>query len=247
MTLIAYASDLHLEFDPEYELLPFDPTPDVVVLAGDVSTYDLDWFAFLRQLRKTFKGPILAIMGNHEYYGKKFPQAIDLFRDAVSQDKQAFILEKQSFDLDGIRFLGTTMWTDYAGGRHLTAGLKTIFDFKAIQGETPEEIARLLWKDHREALAWLEEQFQQSSGDTVVITHHAPSFESQSVPFIGHPVSGLFCVDLYDQILEWKPKLWIHGHLHNTADYRIGNTRVVCNPWGYAREDRPKVFKLVEV
>ena len=29
------------------------------------------------------------------------------------------------------------------------------------------------------------------------------------------------------------PALWVHGHIHTSSDYRIGATRVVCNPRGY--------------
>ncbi len=27
-----------------------------------------------------------------------------------------------------------------------------------------------------------------------------------------------------------------HGHIHSSSDYKIGNTRVVCNPKGYSVE-----------
>jgi len=32
-------------------------------------------------------------------------------------------------------------------------------------------------------------------------------------------------------------KLWIHGHTHDSFDYNIGDTRVVCNPVGYYKEN----------
>jgi len=28
-------------------------------------------------------------------------------------------------------------------------------------------------------------------------------------------------------------KLWIHGHTHESFDYMVGDTRIVCNPRGY--------------
>ena len=30
-----------------------------------------------------------------------------------------------------------------------------------------------------------------------------------------------------------QPSLWLHGHTHESFDYNIKNTRVVCNPRGY--------------
>jgi hypothetical protein len=34
--------------------------------------------------------------------------------------------------------------------------------------------------------------------------------------------------------------VWIHGHVHDTLDYRLGRTRIVCNgrgyPWNAARK-----------
>lgn len=40
--------------------------------------------------------------------------------------------------------------------------------------------------------------------------------------------------DLEPQIRRWQPALWLHGHVHDSFDYYIGNTRIVANPRGYA-------------
>jgi hypothetical protein len=29
--------------------------------------------------------------------------------------------------------------------------------------------------------------------------------------------------------------LWVHGHTHDSFDYVVNGTRVVCNPRGYAQ------------
>ena len=34
-------------------------------------------------------------------------------------------------------------------------------------------------------------------------------------------------------IERYEPALWVHGHMHDSFDYRLGRTRVVCNPRGY--------------
>ena len=70
-------------------------------------------------------------------------------------------------------------------------------------------------------------------GPTVVVTHHAPSALSNPPQFAGSPISGAFYSNLDELIEDTKPTLWIHGHVHDSCDYVIGETRVVCNPFGY--------------
>jgi hypothetical protein len=40
-------------------------------------------------------------------------------------------------------------------------------------------------------------------------------------------------------MLDLNPVLWIHGHVHGSFDYYVGDVRVIANPRGYA-------FKLTE-
>ena len=48
---------------------------------------------------------------------------------------------------------------------------------------------------------------------------------------------------IFDQKLEHQPRLWIHGHTHESFDYQIGKTRVVCNPRGYASIEENHCFR----
>ena len=50
-------------------------------------------------------------------------------------------------------------------------------------------------------------------------------------------MTGAFVSDLEDLILATHPTLWVHGHVHNSCDYRVGATRVLCNPHGYGSEN----------
>jgi Predicted phosphoesterases, related to the Icc protein len=52
-----------------------------------------------------------------------------------------------------------------------------------------------------------------------------------------HESAGAFASDLSDVLWRYQPELWVHGHVHSAADYRVGNTRVLCNPRGYRRPD----------
>src|SRR5690606_24568879 len=86
-----------------------------------------------------------------------------------------------------------------------------------------------------ESVAWLDKRFAEAhAGPTVVITHFAPSLLSIHPRFAGSPINACFVSDLAARIERWQPTLWLHGHTHDSFDYRIGATRVLANPRGYA-------------
>jgi len=69
-----------------------------------------------------------------------------------------------------------------------------------------------------------------------VVSHHSPSPRSVPDRFRDDPLSPAFSSDLESLILRHQPDLWIHGHTHDSFDYTIGRTRVICNPKGYSYE-----------
>ena len=234
---IAYASDLHLEFNPSITLTGLSGA-DGLVLAGDVDTMPEYYTEFLRKLRLAYAGPVIFVLGNHEYYHGVFPD-----------DRQAFLLENEAMILDGVRFLGATLWTDFASGKQMRSCQRMMSDFEVIHDGvsgsiTPETILKV----HQDSIAWLDDQFTHHphEGPTVVITHHAPSYKSQHPRFAGSPISGGFCSNQEHRIQRWKPDVWIHGHVHDPMDYRLGKTRVLCNPWGYPNEGRAREYRIVE-
>ena len=98
---------------------------------------------------------------------------------------------------------------------------------------TPED-STVLFKKH---VAWLEAALAAPyDGPTVVITHHAPSLRSIHPRFAGSLLNACFVSDLERLIGADRVQLWIHGHTHDSFDYMLNGTRVVCNPRGYSRE-----------
>ena len=72
----------------------------------------------------------------------------------------------------------------------------------------------------------------------VVITHHAPSPRSIRRWFQDDPLNPAFASDLDRLIERYQPALWVHGHMHDPVDERLGKTRLVANPAGYAHEQK---------
>jgi predicted phosphodiesterase len=241
-------SDLHLEVwradAPAIDLTT--SRPDVVILAGDIDTGSnaIAWAA------RTFGAlPVLYVHGNHEGYGHQLERMQDAVRDACASANahgaNIRLLDGDAVELDGVRFLGITLWTDFLlfGAERqeeaLQAAQAYMPDYKRIStgGDTPRllcaaDTAQL----HAQHRAWLEQQLAQPfNGKTVVITHMAPSMLSVEEQYAANLGSPAFASQL--DTLVAQADLWVHGHMHASLDYRIKDCRVVCNPCGYKRPD----------
>jgi Icc-related predicted phosphoesterase len=237
---IQIASDLHLEhlarmFPGETLIRPAHEA-DVLVLAGDVAQASNAVALF-----GDWPVPVLYVLGNHEAYGAaSIESAIEELRTA-SKGTSVRFLERDVVDFGGVRFLGCTLWTDYRLRSNRTqrqlmenAGLR-INDHRLIRtrnGElfSPEHALR----DHEISRAWLTSELSRFyDGTTVVITHHAPHPLSVHPRYAGDPTNAAFASDLTE--LLQLADIWLHGHVHDSFDYRVAGCRVVANPRGYVR------------
>lgn len=234
---IALLSDLHLSVDE----MPFpDLTADVLILAGDLArpAKAMAWAA-------RSPVPTLYVAGNHEFYGSDLSTTYALLREHAAGSRVR-VLERTEWVYENVRFLGCTLWSDYrlfespderAAGLALSMSLN--YDFSRIRvapdfdDKFTPAVSQMLFS---ESVAWLETCFARAhDGPTVVITHHAPSRGSIAGRFATSQINAGFISDLSAAIARWQPALWVHGHTHDSFDYRIGATRVVCNPRGYVR------------
>lgn len=240
-------SDLHLEVWRENApAIDLSGRPDAVILAGDIDTgaNAIAWAA------RTFgKLPVLYVHGNHEGYGHQLEQMQEDIRAACAsanaQGARIHLLDGDAVELNGVRFLGATLWTDFllfGADRFeeaLNAAQAYMPDYKCISkgGAAP----RLLCAQDTAALharhrAWLSTQLAQPfNGPTVVITHMAPSMRSVEERYATNLGSPAFASPL--DALVAQADLWVHGHMHASLDYRIEDCRVVCNPCGYQMAD----------
>ena len=240
---IQLASDLHLEFlqdrHPGERLIKPHPDADVLVLAGDIAvgTQACQLFANWASERGM---PIIYVAGNHEFYGQILDPALEKLR-AAAKDCGIQFLEQDSFVIDGVRFLGATMWTDYrlySVNRTQTqqmdycnGGLSDHFVISVgphIRFTAYEALGR-----HERSRKWLETELAKPfDGKTVVVTHHGPHPLSIHPRFAGSALNAGFVSDLSD--LMPGVDLWLHGHVHDSFDYQVGQCRVVANPAGYS-------------
>lgn len=232
---IQLMSDLHLEFSSYEPSLSRDA--DVYVFAGDIHT-GLKAIPWLEDLRT--RKPIIYTLGNHELYRETYPKLFTKIKGAVER-KNLFFLEREAIEIEGVTFHGCTLWTDFNlfGNPRLTGAecQDIMTDFKKIRRLPNYSKLRAIDVSgiHLQSKHWLSESLSNSQTQkNVVITHHAPSIRSVSQNEKQKPEAASYASHLDDFIDEHKPDLWLHGHCHNSSDYKIGECRVVCNPRGYA-------------
>ena len=91
---------------------------------------------------------------------------------------------------------------------------------------------------HRRSVAFIAAELAKPfAGPTVVVTHHAPHMGSVHPRYESDLLSAAYVSDLGEIFDAGQPALWVHGHVHSSFDYRVGDTRVLCNPHGYGSEN----------
>jgi Icc-related predicted phosphoesterase len=240
MTRLWIFSDLHAE----QSLWTLPPVPidiDVIVAAGDISSPATRSVERLADIADGH--PVVFVPGNHEWYATRHHFGVD--RETVrareaARDLGVHLLMDEEAKVAGVRFLGATLWTDFAIHGTPIASMELasrgLNDFRYIHpvegggrlgpGDTVD------W--HRASRAWLTERLAAASDlPTVVVTHHLPHPQSIARMYRGDALTPAFCSDLSELVEGGGAELWVHGHTHASCDYAAGTTRVVCNPKGY--------------
>ena len=181
---IQLLSDLHLESQPQIQIAPA-PGADLLVLAGDIGSYQRgsqlpgsDYGLARFSPRHGWPTPVLYVPGNHEYDGDDF--------DAVHQRLRALCdtlgiewLDRESRVIDGVRFVGCTLWAD--------------FDALVPPGASVAEAERQRGKAFRAANFYLEKMGGMRGGEPMLapqireeaLRHQAWLRDALAQPFDG--------------------------------------------------------------
>lgn len=222
-------SDLHFEFHRDKgrtltdEILA-NKDFDVLVIAGDLSDLENLYHSVMMLAEAANPKPVVYVLGNHEAYGGTLKKAESEAWNAVGICDNLQILERHTLEIEGQRFVGCTLWYEHPGW---LPSDEDMGDFTWI-----EDTRSWLPERAKESAKFLRETVQP--GD-VVITHFLPHRESILPQFRNSSLNGYFLHNVGDVVEQGEAKLWIHGHTHGSLDYRVGKTRVVCNPFGYAK------------
>ena len=255
-------SDLHLESDPLFRAVPA-PGADLLVLAGDVGSYqkrrdgsvmpEPDWGLQRFSPLPQFAGwpvPVLYVPGNHEYDALDLDEAHLALRRTCDRLGIQW-LERETTVIDGVRFVGTTLWSDYdalaaVGTPKKGAGPAS----KGGQSQAPTETERLRQRERafRAANFYLVKMAGQRGGalfDAAAMRELAlecqawlrealaQAFDGRTV-VVTHFAPTLHSADpryglvpgtagFCNGLDELLPHadLWVHGHLHCPVNHTV--------------------------
>jgi len=232
-------SDLHLEHYGESWPGFVDAIPggsDVLVLAGDIVQFS--WFDS-RALLEIFKRfsekaqTVVYLPGNHEFYGEGFTQILDAVQEiagayvkVLGPSKDQIVKHK----LGGPNIIGATLWFPYQAENNVHR--QHLADFRMIK-----YFAGQVYEIHEKEKAFLLENVRE--GD-ILVTHHLPGLQSVPEQYKNSSLNRFFVARATEIAAKNRPALWIHGHTHDSCDYDLYGTRVLCNPAGYPREGKPE-------
>ena len=242
---IQIISDTHFEFHRDGGnsfIKALNPTQDVDALihAGDMCVINM--------LEDKIKAicdkytDVVYVTGNHEYYHTNPKYVHDLLEDLKVKIPNFHWLNKNVVEINDsdtnepIKFAGATMWFgDNVNTRLLTGHIS---DFREIQNFVP-----WVYEENKKTLNFFTKIHEDVN---VIVTHHLPHPKCISHKYIGNQLNCYFLCDVED--LLGYMNLWVHGHTHGNVDFQVRNTRVICNPYGYGRENTKFDYnKIVEV
>jgi predicted phosphodiesterase len=219
--------------------------------------------------RQGWPTPVLFVPGNHEYDSFDFDLAHNRLYDTCERlgivwlERKTWIWPPTHAANTSVRFVGTTLWSDFDALTPLeTKPSNTPTSLLTLQLKARDKAFRaanyylkksgmtrldkpMLAHEVREqsliCQCWLADALAQPfDGQTVVVTHFAPSLHSADPRYGRTPGTAGFCNAL-DRLLP-QADAWLHGHLHAPSNYRHLGCQVVANPLGYARKNEQTAF-----
>jgi len=236
----------------------FPPCPEdyqtTLCCAGDMGTYKQyagTYKPLFAILSKRFKHVII-VPGNHSWYSSSgvWGNEVGFWMDK-KLPKNVWYLDNQVKVIEGVAFIGSCLWTSFNNRDPLAMweAQRNMNDFQTIKKQRSEiygdygrviDCSKLTPEDtvvrYEESVRFIQSALRTCHDEyfpCVVVTHHAPSERSVGAQYKGDTLNAAYVTDLENLIETYAPQIWCHGHMHDSKDYMIGETRVICNPLGY--------------
>lgn len=232
-----YISDIHLECSNIDQINVEDA--DFLIIAGDLSAeYQLIDMFFQRKINKEI--PIIYVLGNHEYEGKVIQKANQKIKEITKEYKNVHVLNNESVIINGVKFIGSTLWTKYETAKNPKEYEKwlihNVCDFNSIYYTKTDKTNKLTPQYMKEmyanSLNYIKQELEKPfDGKKIVVTHFPP----YEYPVENKNETSAYWENKISEDVICKADYWIHGHWHVSYEKNIGETKLLCNPRGVSK------------
>lgn len=233
---IRIISDIHLEYGHNFDISYCGEK--LLIIAGDLSDYNYRYesLRIIRNYIELTNNKVLYILGNHEYYKSTIDET-NLFWNNNDIDNLIVFNSPKAVVIDNINFIGCTLWTSLDDGKSSNYAIQTLNDFIYIKNFNPPNYIDL----HRYAVHGIENLIRKDMKN-ILISHHLPT--DKSIKSIYKDSFTRSC--LYSNLKALDNfSVCIHGHVHDSYDYCINDSRIICNP--YYENTEFDISKIVEI
>ena len=208
LSLVQYASDLHLEKGFERTIIPEKP---FLLLGGDIGYPNQQSYTkFLHETAYYFD-KVFVLSGNHEYDNVHYTKINDIdlqIENICSLRNNLHFLQKKSHLLcpeTNLVLAGCTMWS---------------------------QLPAVKYNYHLDHIKWLTETVENNPENNYMIaTHHCPLFENLYVKYHSK-IPNYFASDQTELVKKKNIITWIHGHNHLNRDMNIYGKWILSNQYG---------------
>lgn len=269
---IQIVSDIHIDInkDHNFGFINHINNCDLTLIAGDIAGSYAEEEKFLDKLVKIAEKPVLCVGGNHLGYNYRYVDVIKgtkywslNYLSHKYNNGNVRYLNDDYFAIGDYIVFGGTMYSDFnlygnieRSGKLAERGLNDFIYVRVFDGEN---IRKIKYTDYIEWFNLFINKLENCINHNqdkkfIVLTHFAPSSKSLDEKYVlFSQLNPAYASDLEGFIQKYPQiKIWTHGHIHSGSDYKIGDCRVVCNPYGYAGYEqklcaRKCLGKVVEV
>jgi len=201
---------------------------------------------------------VITVSGNHDFWTRGMSGVDNYFTTHDDQMKMiladrhldnVFHLAKgEKIELDGLNFMGGTLWTDFCRRDPLVMeqARQYMNDYRLILTNSMAKLGHKMARKVHPIEVYDEfvrtwdvlKENMKTPGRNIIVTHMAPSVESIHYNYRNPwDMSNFFYFsELTEHIFDLQPELWVHGHVHHTHKYKIGDTQIAVNAHGYKGE-----------
>lgn len=248
---IRIVSDLHVDMPRTFGFEDKLNEADLTLIAGDISNSKQGVIQYLDDLKT--KSKVVFIRGNHEgYLQPNFPPHIDTVGSIITDLRLKYtktdnitFLENDCIEIQDFIVVGCTLYTNFKllNRQDISAyyARQRINDFRYVLKDTNSLPISVTPDDY---IAWFKKSKsyiksvceKNQDKKIIVLTHFLPTPQGTAEQYRNDALNPYFASNLENFIKQHKNiKLWACGHTHIPFECKIGECKVVCEPYGYYR------------